>query len=536
MILCLLLIAFGGVLFELRRAERDHIERIVEGVRDDGRQQLARWGDLTGVTLRQFVADHARWRETAAYIARPDPDWARQHLDDNLAVYGLDAIWLLRGDGTTAHLANKDPAVALPVLPAAAELAAAAQRAGTVDFFSESSRGLWQITGAPVLSPAGAGSWLFAARLWDDEQVARLGQISESRVKLLPPGAAGPDADAGKVSFTRPLNDWHGRPIRLLAMEQVLPHDLVGSIEWDGHVIQLFIAFGALLVVALALSVQVWVLRPLHSISQSLARNDPVPIAPLLRRHDEFRHVAKLIETSFAARRALEHEITDRVNAERALRTSEEQLRQSVEVRGRLARDLHDTVIQSIYSSGLGLEAVRVQLSKNPFGAEGRIQHCISSLNETIRLIRGYINDIEPDTHPERQSFSAAVRALARTMHTLSPVAIEVQIDESVTSQLTPALELHALQIVRECISNALRHGSASRITVSLGMVPGGAVLVVADNGCGFDPAQRAGTGRGLVNLGGRAAEIGATLQLDSTVGQGTRVSLKFPLPGKPLS
>src|SRR5512141_1785304 len=140
LVLCLLLIAFGGALLQLRRAEHDHIARIIEGVRDDGRMQLARWSNLSGLSLRQFVRDHAQWQETSTFLENPDPLWASRHLDENLAVYGLDAIWLIRPDGTPAHTTSKDPAASLPVLPAAVDLAKAAQKSGLFDFFAESSQ------------------------------------------------------------------------------------------------------------------------------------------------------------------------------------------------------------------------------------------------------------------------------------------------------------------------------------------------------------------------------------------------------------
>ncbi|HTL68423.1 MAG TPA: CHASE4 domain-containing protein [Lacunisphaera sp.] len=528
LVLGLLLVAFAGALYQLRRAEQDHIARMVEGVRDDSRMQLAHWADLTGVSLRQFTSDFADWSETAAFLEKPDPAWAKAHLDESLPAYGLDAAWLLQADGRPAHVAVRNPAVPLPDLPPVADFAASAEARA---FFADSPRGPWQVVAARV--GGDRGGWLLAGRAWDEAQVAHLGQISDSRVTLLPVDAAPPAVSGRTVRFSRPLNDWKGRPLRLLAMEQDLPAELTSSIEWDGYVIRLFIGFGALLVLALGLSVRSWVLQPLRAVGDSLARQDPAPIAPLLERRDEFQHVARLVESSFAARRALEHEVSERKHAEDALRASEEQVRHSMSLRARLARDLHDSVIQALYASGLGLEAARTQMSKNPFGAEGRISDCIVSLNETIRLVRNYINDIEPFPNQDYQTFGAAVRALARTMHALAPVEIDVRIADAAAARLTPAVEVQLLQIVREGISNAMRHGAATRITVTLRDEAEGAVLEVTDNGRGFDPAQRAGTGRGLINLGERAAEIRAALQLQSAPGQGTRLSLRLPPSGK---
>ncbi|HLP26297.1 MAG TPA: ATP-binding protein, partial [Acidobacteriota bacterium] len=86
---------------------------------------------------------------------------------------------------------------------------------------------------------------------------------------------------------------------------------------------------------------------------------------------------------------------------------------------------------------------------------------------------------------------------------------------------------------VRETLSNALRHGRASLISIRLTRGEhGSALLEVTDNGRGFDPVQRMGTGRGLVNLTTRAKEMGATLRIESEEGRGTTVRLHLPPKG----
>ncbi|MBI2518721.1 MAG: hypothetical protein HYV95_17740 [Opitutae bacterium] len=534
-----LLLALGAAIFMLRRAEQEQIGRILASVHQEARQQMTHWVQAAALPMRQFTQDYAPWRETAEFLARPDEAWARKNLEPNLPVYGLDAVWVLRRNGSLLFSALKDSRTTPPPLPSAGELITAAAREGPLEFFTENAAGLWQVSGTLVPALPGAdpatGGWLLVARLWGAAQLEHLGLLSDSRVSLAARDAAAAPGSKSLVRLSLPLKDWHARPLRQLQMEQPVP-DLSGSIEWDGYVIQLFVAFGMLLLIALGLSVRYWVLHPLDRIGQSLATQTPVPIVPLLQRHDEFTRVARLVESSFADRRALEHEVAERRQAEAALRASEEHLKHSLELRARLARDLHDTVIQSIYAAGLGLESVRAQMSANPFGAQGRIDHCMAALNDTIRQVRRYIGDLEPDPDDDRQTFAQAVRALAATMQKLWPVEIAVQLDHGAAMNLSAAFEVHALQIVRESISNALRHGAATRIEVSLRAAPPHAVLEVRDNGNGFDPAQRTGTGRGLVNLATRATEMSATLQIESSPGRGTRVALHLPLFSRPAT
>ena len=85
------------------------------------------------------------------------------------------------------------------------------------------------------------------------------------------------------------------------------------------------------------------------------------------------------------------------------------------------------------------------------------------------------------------------------------------------------------LQFLREAISNALRHGRPSRVSVVWQRDPEGSVLVVQDDGVGFDPGSIAASGRGLGNLRERALSLGGRLEIDSHTNRGTRISLKLP-------
>ena len=528
-VLSLLLLAFFASLWALRVAEREQIDRIVADAERDTRDELGRWIDIASLPLRHFTIDYARWDATAAQLDKPDPAWLREHLEGSLQSHDLDAVWLLRRDGTAAFAAHRREIPAPPAPPNPAGLVKAANHQGRLMFFAEAAGELWQFHGS-TLAPADPGTapagWLLAARRWDADELQRLGELSDATIALSAATDPAPTAPAGSVRASRLLRDWDGHALRLLHLTRPTPvtADLV---RWDGYVANLFVAFGLLLLAALYLGVRLWVLGPLDRIGRSLARQEPAEIRPLLRHRDEFTRIARLVETSFADHAALEREVVERRATEAALRRAQDDLRHAIELRARLARDLHDTVIQSIYAAGLGLESVRTQLSADPFEAETRIRHCMASLNESIRHIRAYIADLEPDAPPRRQPFAEAVRALAATMQTLAPVDIHVQFDPGL--DLPEPHELHALQIVREGISNALRHGAATRIDILLRESGRQTVLEIRDNGRGFDPAGAAGKGRGLGNLAARAREMGAAFTIESAASEGTCVAVRFP-------
>ena len=522
LLLTAMLALFFAGLLGLRIHESRRFAEASAAFRAASERQIGRWIEISNRPLQEFLLDFAPWTETRDFLQRPDPAWARTHLESALADRNLEAIWLLRADGQMVFAGQRDRSAELPAVPSAIDLAAASRRSPRIQFFAQHRKELWQFLAAPVPAAPGIAGWIVVARRWDDVLLARLGALADCTLKVQAPAETPP---AG--SWRRTLADLNGRPVRELVITPAeSPPETGDSYVWI--TVLMFTAFAALLLTAAVLAVNRWVLQPLALIGRSLRDNEASVVSPLLRETGEFRPLAELVQKSAVHRAELEEQIEERQRAEDALRTSQERLRHSVELRARLARDLHDHVIQSIYAAGLGLESVRAQMSVDPFGAEGRIRHCMDNLNETIRQVRSYISDLEPDANGQRQQFTEAVRALTHTMHQLWPVEFALDLDDAEAAKLSGVVEVHALQIVRECVSNALRHGQATKVAISFRAERGAPVLRVRDNGCGFDAVQRMGTGRGLVNLATRAREMGATLRIDSKEGAGTVVSVRI--------
>ncbi|MBL9129400.1 MAG: PAS domain S-box protein, partial [Verrucomicrobiales bacterium] len=195
-------------------------------------------------------------------------------------------------------------------------------------------------------------------------------------------------------------------------------------------------------------------------------------------------------------------DITERKEAEEALRSSERQLRSSLEERDRIGRDLHDGIIQSIYAAGLALDDCSRILRPEPETAERRIRAVTSELNRVIREVRSFIGRLEQDPLSGAE-FKTAVQALAAGG---SPsVRIDASIDDDAARRLKPHQANHLLQIAREALANSLRHGQATRVAFSLAPGRAGIQFEIRDDGRGFDTGVPSPKGRGLRNIAARA-------------------------------
>jgi signal transduction histidine kinase len=243
----------------------------------------------------------------------------------------------------------------------------------------------------------------------------------------------------------------------------------------------------------------------------------------------EVSALARLAESSAAQSAALAHERDVRQRAEADALLNQQLLNRSLEEKIRLGRDLHDGIIQSLYAAGLTIESARALAATDPAEADRRLAACLQSLNQSIRDVRTYIVGLAPE-NLRQAGFADALRSLAEELRAGRDVTFDWKIDETATAQLTPPQTTEALQIAREAISNALRHGAATRITVRLHPGDHEVCLLVQDNGKGFVRAQQANAGLGLNNMQARAARLGADLRIESQPATGTRVIFTLPL------
>ncbi|ASO19612.1 signal transduction histidine kinase [Actinoalloteichus hoggarensis] len=193
--------------------------------------------------------------------------------------------------------------------------------------------------------------------------------------------------------------------------------------------------------------------------------------------------------------------------------------------RERIARELHDQVIQRLFAIGLALQRT-VARNADPLVSE-RIHEVLDALDETVREIRTSIFDLHAEAGGEagpRRRLADVVSELTRDT-TLSAV---VRTSGPVDALVPAALAGHAEAVVREAVTNVVRHAEARRVTVTV-EVTDHLLIDVLDDGIGLpDDVARSG----LRNLAERATEAGGSLVVAAARPHGTRLSWRAPLRG----
>jgi signal transduction histidine kinase len=220
--------------------------------------------------------------------------------------------------------------------------------------------------------------------------------------------------------------------------------------------------------------------------------------------------------TSFADQATLALELGEKNRTQRQLDVFAD--------RDRIARDLHDQVIQRLFATGLQLQST-LRRSADP-AVRRRIQQSVEELDETIGQIRSAIFDLHTAGEGANGGLRRRLLDTAAEAAAGSGLSPSVRLAGAVDTLVSPEVGVHALAVVREAVSNAVRHGGATAITVSV--EAGDDLLIdVADNGIGIDTtAARSG----LRNLQERAQECGGELAVHREPQGGTRLSWRVPV------
>lgn len=212
-----------------------------------------------------------------------------------------------------------------------------------------------------------------------------------------------------------------------------------------------------------------------------------------------------------------------RLFAEAKLREQERAAFAVVEDRERIARDLHDVVLQRLFATGLTLQgATRSELSAE---VETRVKAAIADLDTTIREIRSTIFDLGQEGHLDLlHDIRAAIQAADPLFRSTPELELRGPVETAVPHQVRSQL----LAVLREALSNAGRHAQAQRVRVTVEALSGVLMLEVRDDGVGFKIPNEP---RGLRNMRDRAVALNGSCHVETHIGKGTVVRWQVPLP-----
>jgi signal transduction histidine kinase len=200
--------------------------------------------------------------------------------------------------------------------------------------------------------------------------------------------------------------------------------------------------------------------------------------------------------------------------------------------RTRVAREVHDTLLQSLLGVIFRLDEVSHLIDDSSASAKAQLMRLRRQVEFYVREARYSISDLRSPILQSR-GLATAIEEIGRTLTGDRGVAFQLTVTGKPRGDLQ-RIDEHLLRIGQEAMTNAMRHGEASSLGVELAYRAESVTLGVRDNGKGFDTGHTSaddGEHWGLQTMRERAEQVGGTLRVESTSGQGTLIGVTVPVP-----
>ncbi len=196
--------------------------------------------------------------------------------------------------------------------------------------------------------------------------------------------------------------------------------------------------------------------------------------------------------------------------------------------RSRLARDLHDAVTQTLFSTTLIADVLPRLWERNAAEARRQLDELRQMTRGALAEMRALLLELRPATMAEID-LGELLRLLSEMMGSRARIPVTLTVEGQ--CPIPPDVRLTLYRIAQEAMNNVARHAGASQLAVSLHCQASQIEMRISDDGRGFDPARVAGDHLGLEIMRERAGDIGATLCIQTRPGEGTQVLVVWPLP-----
>jgi signal transduction histidine kinase len=197
-----------------------------------------------------------------------------------------------------------------------------------------------------------------------------------------------------------------------------------------------------------------------------------------------------------------------------------------LEERQRLARDLHDSVTQLIFSLTLIAQSVGPAYRRDPVEGERRIGRMLELSTQSLAEMRALLAELRPAGPVPNGLLPALEKHIQRVA---GRDGLQITLEAPGYQARHPDYEEALYRVVQESLNNIVKHAHARQVSVRLSQAAGRLELAVTDDGQGYDPAQTASGGLGLVGMRERVERFGGTLTTESAPGTGTTVRVTLP-------
>ncbi len=216
-----------------------------------------------------------------------------------------------------------------------------------------------------------------------------------------------------------------------------------------------------------------------------------------------------------------------RISQQELRQLSQQLMRLTEQERTRISREIHDQLGQSLTAIKMELRTAQRTVEQNPERAQEQLNVASSQVDEMVGIVRRIAANLRPGVLDDF-GIAAALDYHAQDFceRTGIDCITELELDEM---RISPEMATAAFRIAQEALTNVARHAKAKRVTISGKTSPDGFVIEIRDDGVGFAPQQAGRTSLGMLGMRERAAELGGTVDFESTPANGAIVRLTLP-------
>jgi signal transduction histidine kinase len=236
--------------------------------------------------------------------------------------------------------------------------------------------------------------------------------------------------------------------------------------------------------------------------------------------------IATTVEGRFAGAQGSIRDIRERERLEEDLRRQAAAIAANEE-RANLARELHDSVTQALFSMGLTARALELLLDRDPEAAKQKLAELRDLQKDALAEMRTLIFELRPQGL-ETDGLAQALRNHAAAVQSRTGLAVSVEVEHDERMPLD--IEESLYRIAQEALHNVVKHANAQHARIVLRRAGREVRLAIEDDGIGFDPSLAPRGHLGLVGMRQRAERIGGELDIVQLPGGGTKVKVSLPL------